>query len=150
MRIVLQRVARASVRVRDELVAEIGPGLLLLVASGKDDTENEPERLAKKVHDLRIFEDDAGKMNRSIADVDGEILVVPQFTLYGDCRKGRRPSFIDAAPAAVSEPLYEAFAGRLAESGVRTARGVFGAQMKVRLLNDGPVTVIVEKDATDP
>lgn len=150
MRAVVQRVLEASVEVDGHIVGQIGPGLLILLGVRHGDTLAEVRLVAAKCLDLRIFEDAEGKMNRSVRDLGGSLLVVSQFTLYGDCRKGRRPSFIDAAPPVLSQPLYEAFAGCLEESGLRTARGVFGAQMKVRLLNDGPVTVIIEKDARDP
>jgi D-tyrosyl-tRNA(Tyr) deacylase len=150
MRALLQRVLEASVEVDGSLVGQIGPGLLILFGVHQDDTLREVQYVADKCLDLRIFEDTDGKMNRSVRDLSGSVLVVSQFTLYGDCRKGRRPSFIDAAPPALSQPLYKAFVERLAASGLRTAQGVFGAQMKVRLLNDGPVTVMVEKDASDP
>lgn len=150
MRAVVQRVSEASVAVAGEIVGRIGPGLLILLGVRNGDTLSEVQFVAAKCADLRIFEDDAGKMNRSVREVGGGVLVVSQFTLYGDCRKGRRPSFIDAAPPALAEPLYEAFVKCMAETGLQTAKGVFGAEMKVRLLNDGPVTVIVEKDADEP
>jgi len=150
MRAVVQRVSEASVEVAGQIVGQIGPGLLILLGVRNADTLSEVQCVAAKCADLRIFEDDAGKMNRSVREVGGEVLVVSQFTLYGDCRKGRRPSFIEAAPPAVAEPLYEAFVQCVAAAGLRTAKGVFGAEMKVRLLNDGPVTVIVEKDALEP
>lgn len=150
MRAVVQRVLEASVEVDGRIAGQIGPGLLVLLGVRHGDTPNEAQTLAGKCLDLRIFEDQNGKMNRSVREVAGSVLVVSQFTLYGDCRTGRRPSFIAAAPPAVSEPLYEAFVECMAESGLRTAQGVFGAQMKVRLLNDGPVTLIVERDAADP
>lgn len=150
MRAVVQRVLDASVEVDGRIAGQIGPGLLILLGVRNGDTPREVQAVADKCLGLRIFEDQDGKMNRSVREVSGGVLVVSQFTLYGDCRRGRRPSFIDAAPPAVSEPLYRAFVGCIAESGLRTAQGVFGAQMKVRLLNDGPVTVIVEKDASDP
>jgi D-tyrosyl-tRNA(Tyr) deacylase len=147
MRALVQRVAEASVEVDGRLAGQIGPGLLIFLGVRNGDTSGEVQWVAGKCLDLRIFEDQDGKMNRSVRDVAGGVLVVSQFTLYGDCRRGRRPSFVDAAPPPLSEPLYEAFVECLAASGLRTAQGVFGAQMKVRLLNDGPVTVIVEKDA---
>lgn len=150
MRALVQRVLEASVDVDGRQVGQIGPGLLILLGVRHGDTPHEVRFVADKCLDLRIFEDQDGKMNRSVRDLAGSVLVVSQFTLYGDCRKGRRPSFIEAAPPAVSQPLYEAFVEYVAESGLRTAQGVFGAQMRVRLLNDGPVTVIVEKDASEP
>ena len=144
MRILLQRVSRASVRVRDELVAEIGPGLLLLVGVGKDDGFGEYDRLAEKVFNLRVFEDEQGKMNRSLAETGGEILVVPQFTLYGDVRKGRRPSWDGAAPPETAEDRVEAFAKALKGRGAAVKRGAFREHMEVELVNDGPVTLWID------
>src|SRR5438093_7531943 len=129
MRIALQRVSRASVRVRGATVAEIGGGFLLLVGVGNDDGD-EVDRLTEKIFHLRLFEDDAGKMNLSISDVGGDILVVPQFTLYGDWRKGRRPSWIGAAPPEVAERRIEAFCGALESLGARVARGAFREHME--------------------
>ncbi len=125
--------------VDDEAISEIGPGLLVLLGIHKDDTEQEADKIADKLGKLRIFEDEDGKMNRSVTDVEGEILCVSQFTLYGDTRKGNRPSFVDAAPPDKAEPLYERVRERLNAQG-----GRFGAHMHVELVNDGPVTVIVE------
>ena len=147
MRILLQRVSRASVRVRGELVSEIGPGLLLLVGVGKDDGFGEYDRLAEKVFNLRIFEDEQGKMNRSFPDVGGQILVVPQFTLYGDVRKGRRPSWDGAAPPELAGDRVEAFARALEARGADVRRGAFREHMEVELVNDGPVTIWI--DAAD-
>ena len=147
MRILLQRVSRASVRVRGELVSEIGPGLLLLVGVGKDDGFGEYDRLAEKVFNLRIFEDEQGKMNRSLPDVGGQILVVPQFTLYGDVRKGRRPSWDGAAPPELAGDRVEAFARALEARGADVRRGAFREHMEVELVNDGPVTLWI--DAAD-
>jgi len=144
MRIVLQRVARASVSVGGQPVAEIGRGLLLLVASGKDERDGEIPRLAEKVANLRIFEDEAGKMNRSVTEAGGEFLVVPQFTLLGDARKGRRPSWDAAAPPEVAVRRIEAFAAALEALGARVARGAFGEHMQVELVNDGPVTLVLD------
>ncbi|HJS26838.1 MAG TPA: D-aminoacyl-tRNA deacylase [Actinomycetota bacterium] len=144
MRVLLQRVSRASVRIRDELVAEIGPGLLLLVGVGKDDGFGEYDRLAEKVFNLRVFEDEQGKMNRSLSDVGGEILVVPQFTLYGDVRKGRRPSWDGAAPPEVAEDRVAAFAKALEGRGATVGRGAFREHMEVELVNDGPVTLWID------
>jgi D-tyrosyl-tRNA(Tyr) deacylase len=141
MRILLQRVARAAVRVRGETIADIGPGLLLLVAIGAGDRPGEGDRLADKIVHLRVFSDDDGKMNRSLADVGGEILVVPQFTLYGDLRSGRRPSWDAAAPPEVAADRVEAFARALEARGAPVRRGRFGAHMEVDLVNDGPVTL---------
>ena len=148
MRLVVQRVSRASVRVGEQTVAEIGPGLLVLAGVGRDDHQNEAEWLAGKVFNLRIFEDDDGKMNRSVSDVSGEILVVPQFTLYGDARKGRRPSWAAAAQPDVAEERVDALAGALEELGARVRRGAFQEHMEVELVNDGPVTIILEGQAS--
>jgi D-tyrosyl-tRNA(Tyr) deacylase len=147
MRIVLQRVSRASVTVRGERVAEIGRGFLLLVGVGREDAFGEYDRLADKIANLRVFEDDAGKMNRSLADVGGEVLVVPQFTLYGDLRRGRRPSWDGAAPPEVAARRVEAFAEALRARGVRVARGAFREHMHVELVNDGPVTIWIDAAA---
>ncbi|MGZ8582833.1 MAG: D-aminoacyl-tRNA deacylase [Actinomycetota bacterium] len=144
MRVVLQRVANASVSVDDEQVARIDRGLLLLVGVGHDDGPAEAERLAEKVATLRVFADDAGRMNLALADVRGEVLVVSQFTLFADLRKGRRPSWADAAEPARAAELVEAFATGLERAGLPVARGVFGADMKVELLNDGPVTLLID------
>jgi D-tyrosyl-tRNA(Tyr) deacylase len=123
---------------------EIGPGLLVLLGIHTTDTAEQARWLADKIAGLRIMSDEAGKMNVSVADKGGSILVVSQFTLYGDCQKGRCPSFIDAARPEIAEPIYEAFANAVRMQGVPVAKGVFGADMKVELVNDGPVTVIVE------
>jgi D-tyrosyl-tRNA(Tyr) deacylase len=144
MRIVLQRVSRVTVRVRGETVAEIGKGLLLLVGVGNDDAFGQYDRLAEKVFHLRVFEDQAGKMNLSLADVGGEVLVVPQFTLYGDVRKGRRPSWAGAAPPEVAEDRVEAFARALEARGAAVKRGAFREHMEVELVNDGPVTIWID------
>lgn len=141
MRVLLQRVSRAAVRVRGETIAEIGPGLLLLVGVGSDDGLGAYDRLAEKIVHLRVFEDDDGKMNRSLADVGGEILVVPQFTLYGDVRRGRRPSWDAAAPPEVAAGRVEAFARALEARGAPVRRGAFREHMEVELVNDGPVTL---------
>jgi D-aminoacyl-tRNA deacylase len=144
LRILLQRVSRASVAVRGQLVAEIGPGLLLLVGVGRDDGFGEYDRVAEKVFNLRVFEDEQGKMNRSLSDVGGEILVVPQFTLYGDVRKGRRPSWDGAAPPGIAEDRVEAFAKALEDRGATVKRGAFREHMRVELVNDGPVTLWID------
>ena len=145
VRLVIQRASRAAVRVGGETVAEIGPGLLVLVGVGKEDGSAEAvEWLAGKVHHLRVFEDDDGKMNRSLADVGGEVLVVPNFTLYGDVRKGRRPSWDGAAPPERASELVEAFAVALESLGTPVRRGAFGEHMEVELVNDGPVTLILD------
>ncbi|MBE0592784.1 MAG: D-tyrosyl-tRNA(Tyr) deacylase [Gemmatimonadales bacterium] len=145
MRVVLQRVREASVSVDGRVVAGIGPGLLLLVGFTASDGDDVVAWMAEKVLGLRIFGDEQGKMNRSLADVGGAVLVVSQFTLYGDTSRGRRPSFIDAAPPALAEPLYERLAEAVRQSGVPVATGVFGAMMDVALVNDGPVTLILER-----
>ncbi|MGZ5352257.1 MAG: D-aminoacyl-tRNA deacylase [Actinomycetota bacterium] len=147
MRVLLQRVSRASVTVRGELVASIGPGLLLFVAVGKADAFGEYDRLADKVFHLRVFEDEDGKMNRSLADVGGEVLVVPQFTLFGDVRRGRRPSWDGAAPPDVAADRVEAFARALEGRGARVQRGAFREHMEVELVNDGPVTLWIDAAA---
>ncbi|MGH2573067.1 MAG: D-aminoacyl-tRNA deacylase [Actinomycetota bacterium] len=144
MRLVVQRASRAAVRAGGETVAEIGPGLLVLVGAGRDDRDGEAEWLAEKVYHLRIFEDVEGKMNLALHDVGGEVLVVPQFTLYGDVGKGRRPSWAAAAPPEVAEARVEAFAGALEELGAKVQRGVFREHMEVELVNDGPVTILLE------
>jgi D-tyrosyl-tRNA(Tyr) deacylase len=146
MRILLQRVSRAAVRVGGETIAEIGPGLLLLVGIGAGDAPGEDDRLADKIVHLRVFSDDDGKMNRSLADVGGEILVVPQFTLYGDLSSGRRPSWDGAAPPQVAADRIEAFARALEAHGAPVRRGRFGAHMEVDLVNDGPVTLWLDTD----
>ena len=144
MRVVVQRVSRAAVRVDGATVGEIGPGLLALVGVHTDDTDADALHVADKIANLRIFADDEGKMNRSVLESGGSVLVVSQFTLYGDARKGRRPSFVAAAAPEGAEPLVRAVAARLEELGVRTESGRFGAHMEVELTNDGPVTILVE------
>ena len=145
MRAVVQRVSRAAVHIGERCTGEIGAGLLVLLGVHRDDAEAQAEKLAAKVVELRCFTDDAGKMNLSCRDVDGEVLVVSQFTLYGDCRKGRRPSYTDAAPPEKANALYEYFVGQLRALGVRkVATGEFGAMMSVSLVNEGPVTLIVD------
>jgi D-tyrosyl-tRNA(Tyr) deacylase len=139
VRAVVQRVGSASVSVDGEQVAEIGPGLLVLLGVRRGDTEEQADRLARKIRALRVFEDDEGKMNLSVGDVRGEVLCVSQFTLYGDTRKGNRPSFVEAAPPEEAEPLYERVRQALGARG-----GRFGARMSVELINEGPVTLVVE------
>ena len=146
MRVVLQRVREASVTIDGTVVGEIGLGQLLLVGFQQSDTTDQVEWMADKVVGLRIFQDDAGKMNLSLADVDGSILVVSQFTLYGDVRKGRRPSFIDAAALETAIPLYDRFVELLeARHPGKVATGEFGAMMDVSLTNDGPVTLVIDR-----
>jgi D-tyrosyl-tRNA(Tyr) deacylase len=144
VRAVIQRVSRAEVRVAGEPVGRIGPGLCVFLGIGKADGQANVDQLAEKIKNLRIFEDDNGKMNLSVEEVREEILVVSQFTLYGDCRKGNRPSFSDAAPPDQAEKLYEYFVRRLRGAGLTVATGQFKAWMDVTLINDGPVTFIVE------
>jgi D-tyrosyl-tRNA(Tyr) deacylase len=148
MRVVLQRVGRASVTVDGTSIAAIGRGYLLLVGIGAEDEPGEPERLAEKIVGLRVFPDGDGKMNLSLGDVGGEALVVSQFTLYGDTRKGRRPSWTGAADPAVAAGGVEAFAKALEANGVpKVGRGIFGAHMQVDLMNDGPVTIVLDAAA---
>jgi len=144
MRVVLQRVARASVEVDGRRVAEVGRGYLLLVGVGKSDAPEEVDPLAERIVHLRLFADDEGKTNRSLSDVAGEVLVVSQFTLYADLRKGRRPSWGDAEDPAIAAERIEALAAALEGHGVPVARGVFGAMMAVELVNDGPFTLVLE------
>jgi D-tyrosyl-tRNA(Tyr) deacylase len=144
MRAVVQRVSRARVLIDQEVVGQIDRGLLILLGVARGDRAEQARWLADKIVSLRIFADDEGKMNRSLADVEGGVLVVSQFTLYGDCQKGRRPSFIDAAPPEIAIPLYEEFVVAVRALGIRTATGRFGAMMDVELVNDGPVTLILE------
>ena len=147
MRLLIQRASKASVTVDGRVVSSIGPGLVVLVGVGQGDGVDQVEPLADKVAGLRIFRDDDGKTNRSIADVGGEALVVSQFTLYADTSKGRRPSFIRAAEPAAAEELVEAFARALEAREIRVGRGVFGAEMEVELVNDGPFTMWLEAGA---
>ncbi len=144
MRAVVQRVSRAAVTVDGETVGAIGTGVLVLLGVAPGDTKSGAAWLADKITGLRIFPDDDGKMNRDVAEAAGGVLVVSQFTLYGDCRKGRRPSFVGAAPPEVAEPLYEAFVTAVRARGIPTATGRFGRMMQVELHNDGPVTLIVD------
>ena len=146
MRVVLQRVKNASVTVSGETISEIGEGLLLLVGVAKDDGEGEASWLAGKIAGLRIFNDEDGKMNLGVRDVGGEILAVSQFTLLADTRKGKRPSFIQAALPEEAEPLFDYFCERLREAGIASVQtGSFGAMMDVALVNDGPVTIVLER-----
>src|SRR5260370_39025015 len=146
MRALLQRVSRASVTVDGRVTGAIGPGLLVLLGIGSGDSETQIRAMAEKIVHLRVFEDDEGKMNRSLLDTGGQVLVVSQFTLYADTRKGRRPSFTDAAPPAIAEPLVERFKDTVAAYGLKVAGGVFGARMDVELLNSGPVTICLDSE----
>jgi D-aminoacyl-tRNA deacylase len=149
MRAVIQRVRQARVEVEGEITGSIGPGILVLLGISKDDTPADADYLVEKILNLRIFQDENGKMNRSLRDKDGELLVVSQFTLYGDCSKGRRPSFDRAAPAEEARTLYEHFVSRARASGITTETGRFQAMMAVHLVNDGPVTLICESQLTN-
>ena len=144
MRAVVQRVTSASVAVDGKVVAQIGRGFLLLVGIARDDTEDDAAYVAAKVAGLRVFNYDAGAMNLSLADVEGAVLAVSQFTLYGDARKGRRPSFIDAAPGDSAQPLFERMVSLMLREGVEVSTGVFGARMLVELVNEGPVTILID------
>lgn len=144
MRAVLQRVSRASVKVEEEIVGEIGAGLLVLLGITRDDAERDVNYLVEKIAALRIFEDEAGQMNLSLTETRGALLVVSQFTLYGDTRRGRRPSYIEAAPPEMAEPLYEKFVEQARRSVERVATGSFRRMMQVELVNDGPVTILLD------
>ncbi len=147
MRVVVQRVTEASVTIDGETISAINEGLLLLIGITHSDSENEIDRITRKIVTLRIFDDEKGVMNRSVQDIGGSILAVSQFTLYGNCKKGNRPSYIDAAPGAVSEPLYDTFCDRLEQLlPGKIQRGRFGADMKVQLLNNGPVTILLDSN----
>lgn len=145
MRVVIQRVKKGAVTVGDETVGEIGRGFVILLGVSASDTPDEARWLAKKCASLRVFEDEEGLMNLGLSDVGGEALVVSQFTLYGDCGKGRRPSFVDAAPPEKAEALYGEFVRAMREHGIRVATGRFRAKMLVEILNDGPVTLVLER-----
>jgi len=150
MRLLLQRVLRARVTVDGAEVGAIGPGLMVLVGIGPEDTPEAVRVMADKTVDVRIFRDDRGRTDRSLMDVAGEVLAVSQFTLFGDTRKGRRPSFLGAAPPALGEELYQQYAAAIEARGVRVARGVFGAEMEVELVNDGPMTIWLDTAAGAP
>ena len=145
MRVLVQRVRQGRVTVAGQVIAEIGPGLVLLVGVAPQDNDGQARYLVEKIANLRIFEDEQGKMNRSLLDMGGQAIVVSQFTLYADTRKGRRPSFTDAAPPEIARPLVERFAELLAEQGIATQTGEFGAHMLVEIDNDGPVTLWLER-----
>lgn len=144
MRALIQRVSGARVTVEEEIIGEIAHGLLVLLGVTHDDSEEQARWLADKLAGLRIFEDGNGKMNRDVSEVGGSMLIVSQFTLYGTAQKGRRPSFVDAAPPEIAIPLYETFINAVKAHGIPVATGKFGAMMKVELVNDGPVTLMVE------
>lgn len=146
MKVLLQRVKRAQVTVSSEVIGSINHGLVLLVGISHDDTEDDLVYMVNKVINLRIFEDDAGKMNLSLKDINGSILSVSQFTLYGDTRKGRRPSFVKAAKPKQAKELYESFNDMLRDEGIHVETGKFGAMMQVELINDGPVTLMIDTD----
>ena len=148
MRMVVQRVSRAKATVEGRVTGEIGAGLAILLGVGKEDTSAIAAAMAEKASNLRIFEDEQGKMNRSLLDVKGEALVVSQFTLYGDARGQRRPSFISAAPPELAKKLYEEFCEALRELGVNVGTGIFQAMMSVELVNEGPVTILIDSDKT--
>jgi len=145
MKLVIQRVSSAQVEVDSRVVGKIGKGYLVLCGIRNTDTEKEADYLAKKLCNLRVFEDINGKMNLSLKDVNGELLIISQFTLYGDTSQGNRPSFIEAARPEKANPLYQYFLEKCQEYGIKVEKGIFGADMKVSLLNDGPVTITMEK-----
>ena len=144
MRAVVQRVSRAQVVIDGEIAGQIGLGLLILLGVGRDDTEVDANYLAEKIAGLRVFEDDSGKMNRSVQDVGGSVLAVSQFTLYGDVRRGKRPSFDRASPPEKARQLYESFVARIRSTGLRCETGRFQERMKVELVNEGPVTILLD------
>ncbi|MCY4379224.1 MAG: D-aminoacyl-tRNA deacylase [Candidatus Dadabacteria bacterium] len=144
MRTVIQRVTKASVSVDGKVVGSIGPGIVVLVGVEKDDSEKDIAYVAEKIAGLRIFEDSSGKMNLSIKDTGGEVLAISQFTLYGDCRKGRRPSYTRAAGGDFARQCYESFIAEIAERGIPVRTGIFGAMMDVHIVNSGPVTLLID------
>jgi D-tyrosyl-tRNA(Tyr) deacylase len=148
MRAVLQRVSRASVTVEGKVKGEVGAGLLILLGVGREDSSVVASSMAEKCANLRIFEDESGKMNRSLLDVKGEAMVVSQFTLYGDARGQRRPSFLGAAPPGVAKDLYDEFCAALRKLDVTVATGIFQAMMSVELVNEGPVTILLDSEKT--
>lgn len=145
MKLLVQRVLQSSVEVNEEIVGNIGPGFLVLVGITHTDTESQAIWLANKLVNLRIFEDSQGKMNQSLIDKQGSALIISQFTLYADCNEGRRPSFTQAAQPEKAKPLYETLVNEVRKAGIDVATGIFGAYMKVSLINDGPVTVMLER-----
>ena len=146
MRAVVQRVSQASVSIRGETVGSIGPGLVVLLGIHKEDTEQEIKWMTDKIVHLRIFEDESGKMNRSLVDIGKEMLIVSQFTLYGDCRKGRRPGYSSAAPPEKAEPMYRKFIELVKKHKIKTATGQFQEMMEVSITNSGPVTLLLDSD----
>ena len=146
MRAVIQRVRRAAVRIDGTVHDAIAHGMVVLLGISGKDTATDGQWLAEKTINLRIFEDDQGKMNRSLADIDGEMLIISQFTLYGDCRKGRRPGFSSAAPPETAEPLYRQFIQEVQNKKIRFATGIFQAAMEIELVNDGPVTLLLDSE----
>ena len=144
MRVVIQRVSEASVKVDNQIVGEIGKGLMLLIGVDESDENSDADWLVKKILDVRVFSDDEGKMNHSVKDINGEILCISQFTLISDYKKGNRPSYIKAARPDKAIPLFEYFKDEMKKSGLKTERGIFGADMKVSLINDGPVTLVFD------
>ncbi|MGV2622209.1 D-aminoacyl-tRNA deacylase [Halobacillus sp. ACCC02827] len=144
MRAVIQRTSGASVEVAGETIGQVGQGIVVLLGVTQEDTEEDARYLAKKIPYLRIFEDENGKMNHSLMDVEGKMLSISQFTLYGDCRKGRRPNFMGAAKPELAEPLYKTFNEMVTQEGIPVETGEFGAMMNVQLTNDGPVTLIID------
>lgn len=146
MRLLVQRVKEAQVVIERELYSQIGPGLLVLLGIHKDDHADQIKWLVNKLVNLRIFRDEEGKMNRSVKDISGQILLVSQFTLYSNCLNGRRPDFIQAAPPAIAEPLYQLFIDQLKVEMGTIQTGIFGAEMQISLVNDGPVTLLIERD----
>ena len=144
MKVVIQRVIKSSVRINNKEVAKIGKGFLILLGISKDDNFEKADYIIKKIYNLRVFSDENDKMNLSIQDINGELLIVSQFTLYADCKKGNRPSFINAAPPEDAEKIYEYFINECKKNNLKVETGEFGADMKVELINDGPVTIILE------
>lgn len=144
MRCVVQRVSKGKVSIKNETIGEIEKGLVTLLGVGHDDSSDDVNYLVDKVLNLRVFEDEEGKMNLSLLDINGDLLVVSQFTLFADCRRGRRPSFVDAAPPKLAEKLYEEFIRKALQSGLRVETGQFGAEMNLEIHNDGPVTILLD------
>lgn len=146
MRLVVQRVTESNVKVDNKIVGKIDNGFMVLVGISNDDNEQIIDKMIDKLINLRVFEDENEKMNLSLLDIEGSILSISQFTLYADCKKGRRPSFVDAAKPSLAKPLYEYFNEKIEEKGIKVEKGIFGAMMDVMLINDGPVTIILDSD----